>query len=363
MREDSRFVVDNNKIFKPLKKEKFKVQLDDRFKGVLSDEKFHSNRDVKGNKKGKGKNDMKELYSADVSSSNIGKKDVSSSKTNEDRLAYLTKMARGEISGDSSDESEDDVEEAAEDSDDEEEDDPAVGGEDEPHRPLLQIPGDEDIPTGDATSRIAILNFDWQNLKAIDLMMVLQSFCPAGTAIRSVTIYPSDFGLKAMEVENRLGPQGIWEAAEGAVDAESTEELYDAIATVTEAGDRATMEGEFQRGQDKTSVGIVFHDELCKRGLSVPDEDEDTEQTRDKAANDGFNNEALRVYELTKLKYYFAIVECDSVATASILYERMDGLEFEHSAMSFDLRFVPDDTRYCEAAILLLSLRSGICWM
>ena len=46
------------------------------------------------------------------------------------------------------------------------------------------------------------------------------------------------------------------------------------------------------------------------------------------------------------MKYYFAIVEFDSIQTADVLYEQVDGLEIEHSSMVFDLRFVPDEVSF-----------------
>lgn len=49
------------------------------------------------------------------------------------------------------------------------------------------------------------------------------------------------------------------------------------------------------------------------------DDDEATE-VDDKNAAAGFDPEKLRVYELRKLKYYFAVLECDSAEAAETIY-------------------------------------------
>ena len=55
---------------------------------------------------------------------------------------------------------------------------------------------------------------------------------------------------------------------------------------------------------------------------------------------------ALRAYELSKLRYYFAVAELSSVEASEALMTQLDGVELGHSSMVFDLRFIPEDTRY-----------------
>ena len=64
------------------------------------------------------------------------------------------------------------------------------------------------VPEQDATKRLALVNCEWQQIRAVDILTILRSFCPASGEVKRVTVYPSDFGLQRMKEENVIGPMG-----------------------------------------------------------------------------------------------------------------------------------------------------------
>jgi hypothetical protein len=140
---------------------------------------------------------------------------------------------------------------------------------------------EEDIPKGNATSRLAAVNLDWDNIRAVDILAVLQSFIPVTSdqGIKKVSIYPSEFGKERMQKEALEGPA-----------------LFESKTYPTE-------ESNSNRDVDTTS---------------------------------------LRKYQLERLRYYYAVIECMSVSIANVLYKSLDGSELGATANLLDLRFIPE---------------------
>ena len=165
---------------------------------------------------------------------------------------------------------------------------------------------DGSIPMGDVSSRIAVVNLDWDNIRATDLMVVFSSFLPAGGRLLKVSIYPSQFGREHMEREEMEGPP------------------RDIFASVKE------------NEADGEANGDVDDEEQIKDSIVQPDAGED------------FDSAALRRYQLQRLQYFYAVLTFSSADVARAVYDVVDGTEYLTTANFFDLRFIPPETDFSE---------------
>ena len=172
----------------------------------------------------------------------------------------------------------------------------------------------DETPKGEVTARLAIVNLDWDHVRAVDLLAVFSSFVPGNGKILKAAIYPSEFGKARMDREATEGPP---------------KEIFPTTAKLTE-GDEETDDEvaaeEEEEDQDE--------DERIRKSLLKEDDGEE------------FNPIQLRRYQLERLRYYYAVLTCSSPACAERVYQAVDGLEYLATANFFDLRFVPDTTDF-----------------
>ena len=341
-----------------------KVILDDRFATVLTDPRFKLDvQDKYGRRKReKGKNTKDELsgfYTVESSvretedaarlreksdehtpvdnRSEEDNNDSSSDETGDhnndqpsSRIAYLTALSRGQLDLSSSSSSSSEGEDTDSDNDAEADDESHHSlhdkglSEEGDNEYVKEVPGvldpssaDFNIElTSDATPYLAVLNLDWSHVRAVDVYALLSSFSPPGAVVR-VRVFLSDFGKQKLAEEERMGP-GIWKDATRSVGSEthSSGEENDDLA------DDSETTSDDESGDEEDPLTMEEH---------LPN-------TGD--INSGFDPEKLRAYEAAKLKYYFAIVEFTSPEVADAVYKEVDGMEFEHSSASIDLRAI-----------------------
>ncbi|KAF6135868.1 hypothetical protein GIB67_038940 [Kingdonia uniflora] len=280
---DTRFSsVHSDPRFQKLPKQQSQVTIDSRFSSVFTDNKFHSS-SSRIDKRGKTKNNsfqnpLRHYYHMeDDKKPKQNEGDNNSSDDDSGLLDSESGSESEELKLNDKLASEADTDSTTSDTDDDD-DDEGSSSEEEP----AELEQEKTIPEIEQeTHRLAVVNMDWGEVRAVDLYVLLRSFLPKGGQILSVSVYPSEFGLKCMEEEAVQGPVGLFDS-------------------------------------------------------DIEDDGEDNE----------LDDVKLRAYEKSRLRYFYAVVECDSIATADYLYRTCDGTEFERTSNVLDLRFIPDSMEF-----------------
>ncbi|PRW59387.1 Pre-rRNA-processing esf1 [Chlorella sorokiniana] len=206
-----------------------------------------------------------------------------------------------------------------------------------PEEPIPLLP--------DATRRLAAVDLDWDHVRAVDILAVLRSFVPKGGAIQRVVVYPSDYGLERMAKEAVMGPQGIFKPAAPKGGGKRQGNGAAAVAAGSDSEEEEEEEEIWEEGM--SSEEEEEEEEIREEGMSSEEEEEGAEGGSSSESEGGeVDQRRLRLYERSKLRYYYAIITCDTAATANRLYEECDGMEFMKTACKFDLRFVPDEQSF-----------------
>ncbi|PCH33705.1 hypothetical protein WOLCODRAFT_160280 [Wolfiporia cocos MD-104 SS10] len=183
------------------------------------------------------------------------------------------------------------------------------------------------VPGAERTRRLAVVNLDWDHVRAIHLYRIFSSLVsPTAPALASSSAVEHD--------DNSKKGRATWSATRVARGKVLSVRVYP-----SEFG-KERMAKEEKEGPPP---------ELFKKQRTFKNEDEVNEKTiYETGEGEDYDEDMLRKYQLERLRYYYAIVECDSVDAASHIYNELEGTELERSANVFDLRFVPDDMTFDE---------------
>jgi len=255
----------------------------------------------------------------------------------EERIAYLTALSRGEVDGSSSEDSstvgssESDSQDSSDESSDDEFGEDKVGILD----PSVRQREIESIPRIQESSRfLAVCNVDWNNVKATDLFVLLNSFSRGG--VKSIKVYLSDFGKEQLSKEIAQGPAQIFKRKKKL---KNRDENEDEISD--DEFEKTSQDGSQNDSQDDSQIEYSGDESTdLARYQHFPAESEVLPEGME---GDDVDKEKLRAYEVSKLKYYFAVAEFASTDAADIVYRELDNHEFEHSSAALDLRVIPED--------------------
>ena len=282
------------------------VKIDKRFAHMLRDDEFSSRAKVDryGRKlpEDAGRQELKKFYRVEDEDEQSSEDDGDEDAEVKPELDRVNAEGAGISSSDESSSSDEDA--------DEEEEEEVFGL-------LNEQEGEDGIPKGEVSSRIAVVNLDWDNIRAADLMAVFSSFVPTNGRIRKISIYPSQFGKERMQREELDGPP---------------KEIFGSGKSNDHQEDRSTNSDE----DDEEAEGDEDNDEEVKKSIIREDQGQE------------FNSAKLRRYQLERLRYYYAVLDCSSESAAQAIYDAVDGTEYLTTANFFDLRFIPDDVDFLE---------------
>ncbi|KAF9234181.1 hypothetical protein BU15DRAFT_90074 [Melanogaster broomeanus] len=323
-------------------KQQSKVVIDERFKNLLDDGK-------KGKKKGKANggrvdkygrtvserqetDDLRRFYRLEREGQNTDGEDEMKASEDTPAAPFVLDYARGAVLNESSDE-----EEASnrvtegEDSDSDEDgfvtlgDDPSQSKTTRAKHPAeddgeLEVDLDENtvavlgaqaaayaksIPEREEdadvqkTKRLAVVNLDWDYVQAVHLYKIFSSLVSSTAPLASAT------------TDARMHP---------------------------DRQKSANGKGGANVARGRVLSVRVYPSEFGKQRMDI------NEKTiYETGTGEDYDEDALRTYQLERLRYYYAIVECDTIEAAAHVYGELEGTELERSANVFDLSFVPDE--------------------
>ena len=172
----------------------------------------------------------------------------------------------------------------------------------------------------DVSRRLAVCNMDWDRVRAVDIFILLNSWKPANGVIKSVTIYPSEYGLKQIELRKtaRSSARNDQNRSSRKISKWYLRTRWSSTSNyVCRNGKSSGQQSEVEAEEEPEDPEIKSDDDDDNINPQTFNEDDDPDTT------DPATRERLRKYQLNRLKYYYAVVECDTVENCRENLRRM----------------------------------------
>ncbi|KAG1884525.1 pre-rRNA-processing protein ESF1 [Suillus subluteus] len=188
----------------------------------------------------------------------------------------------------------------------------------------LDEEGDNSKEAKEKIRRLAIVNLDWDHVRAAHLYKIVSSLVSTAvpaTLLASVSMRPKD--------------------------EESLKNTKSAKATVTRVLSVRVYPSELGKERIAREEKEGPRVEVFKKKI---ENEEDVNERTVHETGDGayYHEDALRKYQLERLRYYYAIVECDTAEAVAHIYNELERTELQRSANVFNLSLVPDEMAFDE---------------
>lgn len=164
---------------------------------------------------------------------------------------------------------------------------------------------------GDASARLALLNFDWSNVQAVDVLQLTRSLIDQHN--RTVE----------MDSRKRMGKgvedEGVGRKVQGTV--------VKVEVHMSEFG-KERLEREKREGPSLAHLALV-------RRLKDAGQLEDADVEQETVL-------AVRKHEKERASYFYAVVFCSEIDAANFLYNELDGMDCDFAVAPLDAQFLPD---------------------
>ncbi|CRH03701.1 small subunit rRNA processing factor, putative [Plasmodium relictum] len=198
--------------------------------------------------------------------------------------------------------------------------------------------------TFEVTNRFTVLGCDWDNISSVDVFYLFESYYnfekrkkkkfdySKSRAVKKVTIYTSKYGEKKLKYEEEHGPlinfDLLKKKKKNGEAIYRNNNLLDYIGDENENENKKLKKKKFLK---KNSNQMELKNDMYNIADIYNDEDREKE------------NEKIRLYQIQRSRYYFALVECYNKEIVEFLYEELNDMDADFCINYLDLRIIDDN--------------------